>query len=165
LPFARRAAVFITAFSAGFKKEKAMRKLALALFVALLHVAGYSSAQQKVDMKGVTPAVKLEAADFGYLGDLKGKYKLRVTELVFEPGGYLGGHHHVGPGIRYVVSGELTRVVGGKTLTHKAGEYWYTAGDMTGSGSNKTKLPARVISFELLPADLKGGSVIPPKNK
>ena len=142
-----------------------MKSLALVLFVALLHVAGYTSAQQKVDLKGVTPTVKLEATDFGYLSDLKGKYKLRVTELVFEPGGSIGEHHHVGPGIRYVASGELTRVVGGKTLTYKAGEYWYTAGDTTSSGSNKTKSPARVINFEILPADLKGGSAIPPKKK
>jgi quercetin dioxygenase-like cupin family protein len=134
-------------------------------FVALFHVVGYSSAQQKVDMKGVTPTVKLEATDPGYLSELKGKYKLRLTELVFEPGAYIGDHHHAAPGIRYVVSGEFTRVAGGKTVTYKAGEYWYTAGNETSSGSNKTKSPVRIINFELLPADLKGGSAIPPKKK
>jgi len=140
-----------------------MKPLALVLCVALFHVAGYSFAQQKVDRKGTSSTVKLEGTDFGYLSELKGKYKLSVTETTFEPGGYIGEHHHVGPGIRYVASGELTRVVGGKTLTHKAGEYWYGPGAITASGSNKTKSPVRIINFEILPADLKGGSAIPPK--
>jgi quercetin dioxygenase-like cupin family protein len=45
---------------------------------------------------------------FGHLTELNGKFKLRATELTFAPDGYIGVHHHVGPGVRYVISGELT---------------------------------------------------------
>lgn len=144
-----------------------MKRLTLVVFVALLHVAGYSSAQQKVpiDRKGETGAVKLEQVISGYLTDINGKYKLRVSESNYGPGGSIGEHHHVGPGIRYLVSGEWTRVGEGKTETRKAGEYWYSSGDTTGSASNKGNSPVRLIVFEILPADLKGGSAIPPKKK
>ena len=142
-----------------------MKSLALVLFVAFLHIAGYASAQQKVDRKGVTPTVKLQQAVSGYLTDVNGKYKLAVTETTFAPGGYVGDHHHVGPGIRYIVSGELTLVQQGKTITYKKGDYFYESGDITTSASNKAKSPVVLLNFELLPADLKGGSAIPPKKK
>ena len=118
-----------------------------------------------MDIKGVTPKVKSEAVVSGYLNDVNGKYKLRVTETTFEPGGYVSQHDHAGPGIRYVVSGELTFVGEGKTITYKKGDYFYESGDTTNSASNKGKSPARIITFEILPADLKGGSAIPPKKK
>jgi len=142
-----------------------MKSLALVLFVALLHVAGYSSAQQKVplDRKGATGTVKLEQVISGYLTDVNGKYKLRVAESNFEPGGYIGEHHHVGPGIRYLAAGEWTNVSQGKTTVYKAGDYWYSSGDITGSSSNKGQSLVRIINFEILPADWKGGSAIPPK--
>src|SRR5262249_20919214 len=41
----------------------------------------------KVDTKGLTAKIKYESPLAGYLTDLNGKYKLRVTELVLEPGG------------------------------------------------------------------------------
>ena len=142
-----------------------MKRLGLVFFVALLHVAVSSSAQQQVpqDRKGETGTVKLEQVISGYLTDINGKYKLRVSESNYGPGGYVGEHQHVGPGIRYIVSGEWTRVVGGKTVTQKTGDYWYSSGDITGSASNKTNSPVRIINFEILPADWKGGSAIPPK--
>ncbi len=142
-----------------------MKSLALVLFVALLHIAGYASAQQKVDRKGATPAVKIDHVVSGYLTDVNGKYKLVVTETTFEPGGYVGDHHHVGPGIRYIVSGEFTFVAGGKTTTYKKGDYFYEPGNTTNSASNKTNSPVVLLVFELRPADWKGGSAIPPKSK
>jgi len=142
-----------------------MKPFALVLFVALLHVAGYSFAQQKVDRKGTTSKVAIETAVSGYLKDVNGKYKLAVTETTFEPGGYIGDHHHVGPGIRYIVSGELTLVQQGKTITYKKGDYFYESGDITTSASNKAKSPVVLLNFELLPVDLKGGSGILPKKK
>ncbi len=142
-----------------------MKRLTLVLFVALLHVAGYSSAQQQVDRKGTASTVKLEQVISGHLTALNGKYKLQVTETTFEPGGYVSQHDHVGPGIRYVVSGELTLVQEGKATTYKTGEYFYEAGNIGNAASNKTSSPVRVITFEILPADWKGGSAIPPKSK
>ena len=142
-----------------------MKRLALVLFVVLLYVPGYSSAQQQVDRKGTASTVKLVGLMFGYLTDLNGKYKLQVSETTYEPGGYTGEHHHVGPGIRYVVSGELTFVEAGKTTTYKAGEYFYEVGNITNAAYNRTNAPVRIIIFEILPADWKGGSAVPPKSR
>jgi quercetin dioxygenase-like cupin family protein len=142
-----------------------MKRLTLLLFVALFHVVGYSSAQQPVERKGQTSTVKLEEAVSGHLTELNGKYKLRVTEVTFEPGGYIGEHHHVGPGIRFVTSGELTFVQHGKTTIYKAGDYFYEAGNMTHSASNKTSAPVVIIIFEILPPDWKGGTAVPPKSQ
>ena len=146
-----------------------MKRLTLLLLAVLFsivgYVVGYSSAQQQVERKGVAAAVKLEGTDFGHLRELNGKYTLRVTETTFEPGGYVGEHQHVGPGIRFVVSGENTLVEQGKTRIYKAGDYYYETGAITNSASNKTSSPTVVITFEILPVDWKGGSAVPPKSK
>lgn len=140
-----------------------MKRLALILCIALLNIAGLSAAQQQVERKGITSKVKHKQVISGRLAELNGKYKLRITELTFEPGGYAGEHQHVGPGIRYVVSGELTLVQQGKTTTYKTGEYFYESGEVTHAAYNRTKSPVTIIQYEILPADLEGGSVVPPK--
>ncbi len=140
-----------------------MKRAGLILLAALLTIVGSSSAQQQVDRKGYVSAVKLEQVMSGYLTELNGKYKLRVSETTIEPGGYVGEHQHVGPGIRYVASGENTVVKAGKTTIYKTGEYYYESGDVTDAASNKTNSPVRIIIFEIVPADWKGGSAVPPK--
>lgn len=75
-----------------------MKRLTLLLLVAVFLLVGYSSAQQQVERKGLTSTVKLEGTDFGYLSELNGKYKLRITVTTIEPGGYIGEHNHVGAG-------------------------------------------------------------------
>ena len=72
-----------------------MKRLSLLTLVALLQIAGYSSAQQAVPSKGVTPKLKIEEVISGYLTDLNGKYKLSVTEVTFEPGGFVGENIHL----------------------------------------------------------------------
>ncbi len=146
-----------------------MRRLSLLLFAVLFpivgYVVGYSSAQQQVERKGVKSAVKFEGTDFGYLSELNGKYKLRVTEVTIEPGGYVGEHNHVGPGIRYLVSGEITFVEHGKTRIYKAGDYFYETGAITNRASSTGSSPVVNLIFEILPVDWKGGSAVPPKSK
>lgn len=146
-----------------------MKRLTLLLFAVLFaivgYVVGYSSAQQQVERKGVTSTVKLEGTDFGYLSELNGKYKLRVTETIIEPGGYVGEHNHVGPGIRYLVSGELTFVEQGKTRIYKAGDYFYETGAITNRASSTGSSPVINLIFEILPVDWKGGSAVPPKSQ
>ena len=79
------------------------------LLVAMLVGAGDClAAQEKVDAQGITQTIKLEEMVYGHLTELNGKFKLRATEVTFAPGAHLGAHHHVGPGIRYVLSGEVT---------------------------------------------------------
>src|SRR5262245_5869312 len=87
--------------------------LAAAPMMALAGRSGEAAAQTggspvKVDTKGLVAKIKFEAPLAGFLKDINGKYKLRVTELTLAPGGHVGEHNHVGPGIRQVTSGHMT---------------------------------------------------------
>jgi quercetin dioxygenase-like cupin family protein len=146
--------------------EKTMRRFTLLLLVALLFGTGRLAAQQTVEVRGITSEVKMEEVTFGHLPELNGKFKLRATEMTFAPGGYIGIHHHVGPGIRYVISGELTMAqVGGQETVYKTGEYFYETGNLAHAGQNKTNLPLRLIVIEILPKDWTGPAVIPPRSQ
>ena len=90
-----------------------MRRFTLLLLVALLGGTDRGAAQETVETRGVTSEIKVDEVVFGHLAELNGKFKLRATELTFAPDGYIGVHHHIGPGIRYVISGELTFAEGG----------------------------------------------------
>ena len=85
-----------------------MMRFTLLLFVALLAAADHLAAQESVEARGITSTVKLEEVIYGHLTELNGKVKLRATEVTFAPEAYLGVHHHVGPGVRYVLSGGVT---------------------------------------------------------
>ena len=115
----------------------------------------------KVDTKGLTAKIKYESVLSGYLGELNGKYKLRVTELVLEPGGYVGEHHHAGPGIRQVTSGYMTYVLPDKTVVYGPGDFFFESGDVTHTAQNKTEAPMVHVLFEVLPAELRGPSIMP----
>lgn len=140
-----------------------MKPLTLLLFATLLSVADQPLAQQPVEMKRIIPKVKLEEVASGHLVELNGKFKLRVTEVTFEPGGYLGEHHHAGPGIRFVASGQITFTQGGQSTIYRSGDYFYESGAIVHTAQNKTQAPVRVIFFEIIPSEWKGSTVIPPK--
>jgi quercetin dioxygenase-like cupin family protein len=143
-----------------------MMRFMLLLFVALLFGTGRLAAQETVEVWGIASEVKMEEVTFGHLPELNGKFKLRATEMTFAPGGYIGIHHHVGPGIRYVISGELTvHQVGAQETVYKAGEYFYETGNLAHAGENKTNLPLRLIVIEILPKDWTGPAVIPPRSQ
>ncbi|MFZ0174413.1 MAG: cupin domain-containing protein [Pseudolabrys sp.] len=139
-----------------------MVRFTLLLFVALLGAAGRLAAQESVEMRGITSAVKLEEVVFGHLTELNGKYKMRATEVTFAPGGYLGVHHHVGPGIRYVLSGEVTFTEGGRATVYKAGEYFFETGNLAHTAENKSNMPLRLLFVELLPKNWAAPTVIAP---
>lgn len=88
-----------------------MNRWALSGLIAMFCFTN-SAAQEagKVERKGTAAKVKHEEVVSGYLTDINGKYKLRVSENTFQPGGFVGDHHHVGPGIRVVTAGEFTLV-------------------------------------------------------
>src|SRR6516164_4519407 len=98
---------FITLLG-GVVKEKTMRRFTLLLLVALLGGTDRLAAQETVETRGITSEIKIDEVIFGHLTELNGKFKLRATELTFAPDGYVGVHRDVGPGVRYVISGELT---------------------------------------------------------
>ena len=95
-----------------------MLRCALFVVVALLGSSGRLAAQDTVEMRGISAAIKLEEVIYGHLHELNGKYKMRATEVTFAPDAYLGVHHHVGPGIRYILAGEVTFTEGGKTTIY-----------------------------------------------
>ena len=70
-----------------------LRSIAIMPIAALLVQPGKAIAQAtgispaRVDTKGLTAKIKFEQVISGPLPDLNGKFKLRVTELILEPGG------------------------------------------------------------------------------
>jgi quercetin dioxygenase-like cupin family protein len=135
--------------------------------MAVLLSASLARGQEpiKVDTKGLAAKIKFENVLSGYLSELNGKYKLRVTELVLQPGGYVGEHNHLGPGIRLVTTGYMTYVLPDKTVVYGPGDYFFESGDVNHTAYNKTDAPMVHLLFEILPVDLKGTSLIPPKTK
>lgn len=140
-----------------------MIRLMLLFVVALLGGAGRLAAQENVEIRGITSAIKLEEVVFGHLSELNGKFKLRATEVTFAPGGYLGVHHHVGPGIRYVLSGEVTFTEVGRATIYKAGDYFFETGNVAHTAENKANVPLRILFVEILPRDWATPTVISPK--
>lgn len=110
-----------------------------------------------VDLKGFHPKVKAELADLGHLSELNGKYRLRVTEVTMDPGGYMHAHHHLGPGLRCMQSGEMKYEIEGKTTIYKAGDCFTETGAVTHESSAVGNAPVVLLNFELLPATLPEG--------
>jgi quercetin dioxygenase-like cupin family protein len=79
----------------------------------------------------------------GHVTDLNGRYKFRVSEVKYQPGGYVGDHHHAGPGVRVIIAGEFTYVKGDKTTVYKAGDAFLRAGRCDAS-----RLQSRKYHFE-----------------
>ena len=117
----------------------------------------------KVDTKGLVAKIKFEAPLEGFLKEINGKYKLRVTELTLAPGGHVGEHNHEGPGIRQVTSGYMTYVLPDKTVVYGPGDLFFESGDINHTVFNKTDAPMVHVLFEILPVDLRGASLIPVK--
>ena len=149
-------------------RRNVLRSLAALPLAALAAHATEARAQTpspvKVDTKGLVARIKFEAVLAGPLSEINGKYKLRVTELTLAPGGYVGEHNHVGPGIREVTSGRMTYVLPDKTVVYGPGEFFFETGDINHTVFNKTDAPMVHLLFEILPADLKGPSLIPVRH-
>jgi quercetin dioxygenase-like cupin family protein len=114
-----------------------------------------------VEMSGVNSTIALERPVTGHLVSLNGRYKLRGTMTIFEPGGYMGAHHHAGPGLRYVLAGELTYVEAGRTHVFRRGDWFYESGDTLNTAANRSAERDTILNFEILPADWYGASTMP----
>ena len=150
-------------------RRDVLQVLAAMPFLALAARANEASAQAggspvKVDTKGLVAKIKFEAPLAGFLNDINGKYKLRVTELTLAPGGHVGEHNHVGPGIRQVTSGYMTYVLPKETIVYGPGDFFFESGDINHTVFNKTDAPMVHVLFEILPVDLSGPSLIPVKH-
>jgi quercetin dioxygenase-like cupin family protein len=127
--------------------------------------SGAVSEALKVDTKGVTAKIKFEAVLGGFLTELNGKYKLRVTEINIAPGGYVGEHNHLGPGIRLMTSGRMDYLMPTQTIVYGPGDYFFETGDMSHKVVNNTESTCQHLLFEILPKDVVGPSLIPPKKR
>jgi len=126
--------------------------------LALLCLAAPGAAHADgVDLKGFHAKIKAELADLGHLSELNGKYRIRVTEVTMDPGGYMHAHHHVGPGLRCLQSGEMKYEIEGKTTIYKAGDCFTETGAVTHESSVVGSAPVVLLNFELLPASLPEG--------
>lgn len=145
-----------------------LQGLAALPFLPLLAPPGEALAQAgspvKVNTQGLVAKIKFEAPLGGFLTEINGKYKLRITELTLAPGGHVGEHNHVGPGIRQVTSGYMTYVLPKETIVYGPGDFFFETGDINHTVYNKTDAPMVHILFEILPADLNGPSLIPVKH-
>ena len=127
--------------------------------VALLSRPGEAAAQAsggspgKVDTKGLTAKIKFESVLSGYLTDLNGKYKLRVTESSWSPGD-MSASTTTGPGIRQVTSGYMTYVLPDKTVVYGPGDF-FESGDVTHTAQNKTDAPMVHICSRFFPPTTK----------
>lgn len=129
-------------------------------------VTAHAQEPLKVDTKGVTAKILYEAPiDGGHLPELKGKYKMRITEITIASGGHVGDHNHLGPGIRQMTEGEMEYILPAKTMIYRAGDFFFETGDVSHRVNNKTSEPNTHLLFEILPVDLKGASLIVPKDK
>lgn len=134
--------------------------------IAGIVMSTYANEPMKVDTQGVTAEILYEAPiDGGHLPELIGKYKLRVTEVTIAPGGHVGHHNHLGPGIRQMTEGEMEYVLPDETIIYRAGDFFFETGDVSHRVNNKTGKPNTHLLLEILSTDVKGTSLIPPKDK
>ena len=126
-------------------RRNVLQSLAALPLAALAAQAKEAAAQTpspvKVATRGLVAKIKFEAVLSGPLSEINGKYKLRVTELTLAPGGYVGEHNHVGPGIRQVTSGRMTYVLPDRTVVYGPGEFFFESGDINHTVYNKTNAP------------------------
>src|SRR5262245_37470525 len=136
------------------------------LCTATLMTGPYAAEPLKVDTAGGTARILYEAPiSGGHLPDLKGKYKMRITRITLGPGGRVGDHNHLGPGIRQMTVGEMEYILPDKTVMYRAGDFFFETGDVSHRVNNKTDQPNTHLLFEILPIDLKGPSLILPTDK
>jgi len=121
-------------------------------------------AQGTVDTKGLTARILFEAPiSGGHIPEVRGRFKLRMTELSIAAGGYVGDHNHLGPGIRQMTEGEMDYIMPERTVTYRTGDYFFETGDISHRVLNNTNRPSKHLLFEILPVDVKGPSLILPR--
>lgn len=137
------------------------------ILVALLlpAPAAEASGQEplKVDTQGVTARNLYEAPiTGGHVAELKNRYKLRITEIAIAGGGYVGDHNHLGPGIRQMTEGEMEYIMPDRTITYRLGDFFFETGDV--SHRVESPKPSKHLLFEILPIEVDGPSLIPPRD-
>jgi quercetin dioxygenase-like cupin family protein len=135
------------------------------IFFFMLNIPILAQEQGKVEKKNSDSKIKLEQLISGHLSELNGKYKMRVTETTYAAGGYIRKHQHSGPGIRYILSGELVYVQSDTQKVYRAGDCFFEPGDITHNAYNKRQEPVVILNIDILSADWNGPTTIPPASE
>jgi len=85
---------------------------------------------------------------------------VRHDRVEFEPGGVAFRHTHPGPGIRYLLRGEITIDAEGEQTTYRPGEAWFEAGPEPVLATTSTAEPTAFARVLLLPAEWAGRRTI-----
>ena len=144
----------------------------LASFLILLMFATPLVAQEnrgeglQVDTEGVTARILFEAViDGGHVPELVGRYKLRVTEVAIAPGGHVGDHNHLGPGIRQMTEGTMEYMMPDHTVTYREGDFFFETGDLSHRVEDESGAISKHLLFEILPVEVEGASLILPRDR
>lgn len=130
------------------------------LTLAISNIAFAEPPDGVVDRSGIHAELRQESVVTGNLEELNGKYKLRVAAVTYDVGGYIGNHHHAGPGLRCVTAGTLTYVQDGETYEFGPGDCFYESGNVDHHANNNGAEPVELFNFQILPAAWEGSSAI-----
>ena len=93
--------------------------------------------------------------------DLGGDWVVRLDRVDFPPGGIAYRHVHPGPGIRYLLHGELTiDRSDGDPRTHRGGGAWFEGADDPVLATASTTEDTAFVRVLLLPAEWAGKRTI-----
>jgi quercetin dioxygenase-like cupin family protein len=89
-----------------------------------------------------------------------GDWLMRHDRVDFEPGGIAYRHVHPGPGIRYLLFGEITIDSEGAVRTYGPGEAWFERGPDPVLATTSADEPSAFVRVMLLPAEWEGKRTI-----
>ncbi len=83
---------------------------------------------------------------------------MRCDRIDFPPGGIAYRHTHPGPGIRYLLHGELDITTEGKMLSYGKGGAWFEAGSDPVLAEASSHQPTAFVRVMVLPAEWAGSA-------
>jgi quercetin dioxygenase-like cupin family protein len=90
----------------------------------------------------------------------EGDWLMRHDRVDFEPGGIAYRHVHPGPGIRYLLFGEITIDSVGTVRTYGPGEAWFERGPEPVLATTAAGEPSAFVRVMLLPVEWAGQRTI-----
>jgi quercetin dioxygenase-like cupin family protein len=92
--------------------------------------------------------------------DPQSQWLMRCDRVEFEPGGVAYRHVHPGPGIRYLLYGQITIERAGQVDTYGRGEAWFERGPDPVLATTSPSEPSAFARVLLLPATYAGQRTI-----
>jgi len=85
---------------------------------------------------------------------------IRCDRVDFPPGGIAYAHTHPGPGIRYLLHGELDVHTEGRSVSYGRGGAWFESGSDPVRAEASKRGPTAFVRVMILPAEWKGKRTI-----